>query len=440
MQKQNSGALLGNNGNTNQAKKPQAKQGQKSGPKKQAPGRGNNQLATKLGSLKNSQTARKQANALPSPNTFGVDGVDHINIWGRRPTSELGKALNIDNAQHPFNHTVFGRFNTIQGFWYYIRSNMACDGFRTLAGKALGNCARQYQMSRAINFRPMLIDAMYQRIIQNQALVDLVKKNAHLPIDAYSEDDMGLRIRPDFHSWLIGGMKEVFKAVVEGREPKLDYLRDDDLAGKFDMYHAYLPESFRERRRQAQEMKERQAEHAAAKNNALDADAAERARIDKEIEAAYQQREKVAAKHQGNINLMPALADFDDAKVVSVEQVDGLNVVHAELPPGMLHSRDIDYDNCKVVNVARGPDGLVVEFEEVADVSAGQIEAEHGDSQLTDASTSQLTGNFPQNRHPEDDEVIHERNEDEGKIDMSEVSPCSTVNLQLADANPVEVM
>lgn len=290
----NNGALLGNTSNQTKGNKPKPKNNEHkpAQKKKPAPGRGNNQLADKLAPLKK----QKQAAALPSPNTLGFDGVDHVNIWSRRATSELGKALNIDNSQYPFIHSVFGRFATIQGFWYYIRSNMACDSFRTLTGKALSNRARNFPMARAINFRAMLINAMYQRIVQNQTLIDLVKKYSHLPIDAYAEDDMGLRVRPEFHTWLLGGMKEVIDAVVNGREPKLDYLREDRLGKDADMFEAYLPENFRERRRQAQEMKERQAEQAAVKSRGSDADAAERERIDAEIEAAYQQHENAEGK------------------------------------------------------------------------------------------------------------------------------------------------
>ena len=184
------------------------------------------------------------------------DGEDHINVseFGK---TELGRLLFTRNEDIPLKHGIFGHFATIYGYWAYLKSGMACDQVRTLTGRRLETRIKKLPKANAVNFRAMLADGIYQRIMGSPKLIELVKANK-LPYELYSENqESGLRQRPPFYSWFIAGLNEVCAAVVANRAPNLKFLRDDRCKPEgSDIYHNFLPEHMRERRRQNAEIAE----------------------------------------------------------------------------------------------------------------------------------------------------------------------------------------
>lgn len=47
----------------------------------------------------------------------GIDGIDYINVYSRGKTS-IGRWLS-NFAYSPFQHPVYGKFNSVEGFWYW---------------------------------------------------------------------------------------------------------------------------------------------------------------------------------------------------------------------------------------------------------------------------------------------------------------------------------
>ena len=71
---------------------------------------------------------RKANNPPPYPhdvNTLKKDGQDHINI-SQNAVTDLGLSLNPEIAID-FEHPVFGKFNSLTGFWYFLKSKERDD-------------------------------------------------------------------------------------------------------------------------------------------------------------------------------------------------------------------------------------------------------------------------------------------------------------------------
>lgn len=172
-----------------------------------------------------------------SPMFWKEDGVDHINI-GHAAKTEIGKALN-HSSMITLNHSKFGKFSSIQSFWHYIQSEERDDRIRTLTGQMLMKFIKNLTTTRVVNFRAIILDANYQRIIQHDRFLNDLKES-ELPLDCYFVNESGVRIRPPYFKWLNIGLEEIRLALKEDREP--DFKRFMDRPD-VDIYHFVLPGS-----------------------------------------------------------------------------------------------------------------------------------------------------------------------------------------------------
>lgn len=156
--------------------------------------------------------------------TLLEDGVDHINIWSSA-TTDLGSVL--DHAGPlPLNHSVFGYFDTMTAFWYYIQSEERDDRIRGMQPLAAYRFGKMMTSRRVINFRAIIADSNWQRIKSKPLLIKLLEQS-DLPFDAYRvNNETGLRTRPPFFGWLLWSFEEIRKAVKENREPNFSSLLD----------------------------------------------------------------------------------------------------------------------------------------------------------------------------------------------------------------------
>lgn len=75
------------------------------------------------------------------------EGLDYINVYSKAKT-QLGKRLSHLTV-YPTEHPRFGRFDTMEGFWYYLATGMVYERFRTMSGfeaKAAGKEAKSIPM------------------------------------------------------------------------------------------------------------------------------------------------------------------------------------------------------------------------------------------------------------------------------------------------------
>lgn len=60
------------------------------------------------------------------------DGETHINVYSKGRT-ELGRVL-TNFAETPFDHTEYGKFNSVEGLWYWVLTGKVYEEFRELSG------------------------------------------------------------------------------------------------------------------------------------------------------------------------------------------------------------------------------------------------------------------------------------------------------------------
>lgn len=177
----------------------------------------------------------------PSPMNWIEDGVDHINI-SDTATTTLGQALEL-RAKIPFKHSIFGNFDNIESFWFYIRSEERDDRLRCLSGVALSKFVKTLTLTNVRNFKAIILDSMYQRIYQSPVLFDEVVKST-LPFEYYHTNESGIRIRPNFFKWMITGLEEIRASLKEDRDPDFYHFMDDP---HNDMYHYVVPAHLRKK-------------------------------------------------------------------------------------------------------------------------------------------------------------------------------------------------
>ena len=167
-----------------------------------------------------------------NPNTRGADGEDHINISPYAAT-ELGRAISNEVAVD-VRHKIFGKFRSITGFWYYIKSKERDDRCRQLIAKGLKDFTKGLTLSEVKNFRAIILDTVWMKVEQYPAIREALREST-LPFECYFEDrNTGLRQRPNYFSWFLDGMNEIRLAVQEDRLPDLERFLDDKNSGIYD--------------------------------------------------------------------------------------------------------------------------------------------------------------------------------------------------------------
>lgn len=155
-----------------------------------------------------------------------VDGVNHINIWHTGAT-ELGRQLS-HTTETPFIHPYFGPFNSIEGFWYYIRSETKDDKLRMMFGQEAKNYGRKLTHIWVDGFPSIIMAANFHKIDQRPELKKMFVEST-LPFDHYYLFGPGkVLVRPKVHGWLVGGFENLRRLMKEGKTPREPHY--DDLA------------------------------------------------------------------------------------------------------------------------------------------------------------------------------------------------------------------
>lgn len=165
------------------------------------------------------------------PSNWVEDGVDHINILEQSKT-DLGRFL-AHNSLYEFRHDKFGKFKTIEAFWYYIQSVERDDRIRVMHGRSLKSFISCLTMQHITNFRAIIMHTNFQKIKQYDFAVKLMKEST-LPFDCYYINESGVLARPPYFKWLLRGFEELRKAIKEDAEPNLVFLLDSKKSGIYD--------------------------------------------------------------------------------------------------------------------------------------------------------------------------------------------------------------
>lgn len=130
-----------------------------------------------------------------------LDGVTHVNAYSKGNT-ELGRWLsNFTKAE--FYHPQYGRFTSMEGFWYWCSTGRKHTDLRNLYGYQAKLVGRG--LTRVPN--PMFehdirLGLLYKVLFHDRAqdLIDL-----ELPIDHYIVSDKGV-VRPKSNDVFLGGL------------------------------------------------------------------------------------------------------------------------------------------------------------------------------------------------------------------------------------------
>lgn len=150
------------------------------------------------------------------------DGVNHINI-DLTAATELGRQL-AHFSKTPFNHPVFGQFNTMEGFWVYVRSAIPNDDLRYVTGRRAKTMGKSSGSVRVENFEEIILQANYYRVEQHPELLKLLVEST-LPFENYYlYGDQQIMIRPAASSIMISmfeNLRSLFKHNLPPPNPDL---------------------------------------------------------------------------------------------------------------------------------------------------------------------------------------------------------------------------
>jgi len=145
------------------------------------------------------------------------DGHTHINVYSRGLT-DLGRML-AHFTFSPFVHPYYGPFNSMEGFWYYIKARKPEDALRTLHGWEAKELGKKLEHIRRPNFKELIVEANYHKVVQNPRLLAAMK-NSVLPFDHYYLYGPGkILIRPNGFEWLVEGFEQIRTMVKLGKAP-----------------------------------------------------------------------------------------------------------------------------------------------------------------------------------------------------------------------------
>lgn len=154
------------------------------------------------------------------------DGVEYINMYSNCVT-RLGQKLS-HFARTPFVHPYFGPFESMEGFWYYMKTGKCQDSLRYLYGLRAKTAGRKFPKVNNPNFHEDILAGNWQKIIQDKGLTDSFTSSV-LPLThfyLFSQENSNIKnpkrivIFPRNSDWLIDGMEEIRSCLKAGIVPE----------------------------------------------------------------------------------------------------------------------------------------------------------------------------------------------------------------------------
>lgn len=139
-----------------------------------------------------------------------TDGVNHINAYSKGKTA-LGRMLS--NFEHsPFVHPELGRFESMEGFWFYISTGMQHEELRDM----FGFTAKQYGSSMSTVYNPDFEDMIYEglecKLTQNDHILNACRDNRLPYYHYYVWSDKPIKLDESF--WIQALRKTIQKLLL----------------------------------------------------------------------------------------------------------------------------------------------------------------------------------------------------------------------------------
>ena len=146
----------------------------------------------------------------PLPNN---DGITHINVDLKSKTA-LGRMLH-QSHNGKFTHKKFGEFDSMDGFWGFVKTGCLDDRYRYMDAKTARHTLRDTKAEQPFvsNFYEVIMEANYYKCISSNALFTLMRNTA-LPFDMYymhidTETGSSLPVRPRMAYWYVLGLEYI---------------------------------------------------------------------------------------------------------------------------------------------------------------------------------------------------------------------------------------
>ena len=110
------------------------------------------------------------------------DGIDHINIYSKGKT-ELGQLLS-NFAYTPIIHPEYGNFNSIEGFWYWLKTGKIHEELRMLSGIRAKKLGQQFTKVEVSNFNSEIKNMMMLKLEQHPKIFKKLTDSV-LPLTHY---------------------------------------------------------------------------------------------------------------------------------------------------------------------------------------------------------------------------------------------------------------
>lgn len=145
------------------------------------------------------------------------ENITHINVYSDSVTM-LGRVLS-NFAHTPIVHPEHGKFESLEGYWYWLSTGMQHDELRKAVGFAAKKLGRTFKTVHRDDFQALFEKALALKMEQHPVIADVLKK-CQLPLLHYyyfgAKNNNPRIIEPKGHEWVVEWL-ERFRT--QGRAP-----------------------------------------------------------------------------------------------------------------------------------------------------------------------------------------------------------------------------
>jgi hypothetical protein len=192
-------------------------------------------------------TKRPLSNYQDTPNAFGGELQDHINI-SQESKTQIGKLLDPEYI-FPFTYPHIGRFTSVFGLWQWLQNSTHSDSFRVLSPleiKRILHVTPDIKTNFVKNFRAIIAYSTWLKVKKSrQAMFELKEIPRDLKYIFYktiktSSTDARLALKYPF--WLSDIAEEIHSAVVNETIPDFSKFATNKKEVRFMFLEGFLKE------------------------------------------------------------------------------------------------------------------------------------------------------------------------------------------------------
>lgn len=149
-----------------------------------------------------------------------LDGITHINVYSKGSTP-LGRML-TNFSGLGIEHPEYGKFQSIEGFWYWLKTGMRFDALRSLTGWIAKEVGKKLEVVDHPTFIQEVKKALLYKVEQNINLWNMLKEST-LPLTHYyyyGSIDNAKIIADDNSKWFVEYL-ELLRLYTKGLAHKL---------------------------------------------------------------------------------------------------------------------------------------------------------------------------------------------------------------------------